>query len=63
MPQLSLTLALCSDEFYVSRFEVYEGMSELFEVSLWALSRNDNVDFDTIVGQPAELPDIDLDPW
>jgi len=39
----------------VRRFSVQEATSSLFTVSVWARSKNDSLDLDSIVGEPASL--------
>lgn len=51
---LSVELA-SGDTFDVREFTVSEKMSQLFEVRIVALSDNPNVDFESIVGQPAKF--------
>ena len=51
---LSVELA-SGDGFDVREFTVSEKMSQLFDVRLVALSDNPNVDFESIVGQPARF--------
>ena len=43
------------DTFDIREFSVHEQMSSLFNVSLVALSDNPNVDFESVVGQPARF--------
>ena len=55
-PNLSSRLALqvaSGDTLDVRRFDVTEQMSQLFDVSLVAMSPNENIDFDAVVGQKA----------
>jgi type VI secretion system secreted protein VgrG len=55
MPLLDLSFASGEDSLSVRRFSVREAMSTLFEVSVWAASRDENIDLRAIVGQPASL--------
>jgi type VI secretion system secreted protein VgrG len=43
------------DVFDIREFSVHEQMSSLFNVSLIALSDNPNIDFESVVGQPASF--------
>jgi type VI secretion system secreted protein VgrG len=53
MPLLQLSFASGEDSLAVSRFSVTEAMSSLFDVSVWARSPSEDIDFDAIVGKPA----------
>jgi type VI secretion system secreted protein VgrG len=53
MPVLELSFASGERSLDVRRFSVHEGVSSLFDLSIWAVSRNDNLDLDSIVGQAA----------
>ena len=55
MSILELWFSSGEDSLSVRRFSVHEQMSSLFSVSVWALSRNDDIDLETIVGQDASL--------
>jgi type VI secretion system secreted protein VgrG len=48
-----LSFASGEDTLSVRRFSVHEGVSSLFEVAIWAVSSNENIDLASIVGQPA----------
>lgn len=50
--RLALTVA-SGDNVDVRRFNVTEQMSQLFDVSLVLMSPNENIDFDSVVGQKA----------
>ena len=51
----SLSFASEHDSLTVRSFTVSERMSAPFEVSVTAMSRLDDIDFETIVGQPASF--------
>lgn len=51
---LSLKVA-SNDDLDVRQFSIEERISSLFTVSLVAVSRNDNIEFDAVVGQKASL--------
>ncbi len=53
MPQLELSFASGETSLSVRRFAVREGLSSLFSVSVWARSKNDDLDLESIVGQAA----------
>lgn len=55
MPLLELTFASGETSLTVRRFSVYEGLSTLFSVSVWAGSESPAVDLEALVGQPAGL--------
>ena len=51
---LEVTVA-SHDALDVRHFAVQEGMSQIFNITLTAVSRNANIDFDSIVGQDASF--------
>src|SRR6202035_1011656 len=51
----SLSFASEHDTLDVRRFNVTEKLSALFDISVVALSPLDDIDFETILGQPASL--------
>jgi type VI secretion system secreted protein VgrG len=51
---LSVTVA-SGDTLDVRQFSVEERISSLFTVSVVAMSKNESLDFDTVVGQPASF--------
>ena len=51
---LSVTVA-SGDALDVRQFSVEERISSLFTVSIVAMSKNESLDFDTVVGQPASF--------
>jgi len=53
MPLLELSFASGEDSLSVRRFSVHEGISSLFEIAIWAVSKNENLDLESIVGEPA----------
>ena len=53
MSILNLTLDGAGETLVTRRFSVQEGISNLFTVSIWAGSRNDSLDLDSIVGKSA----------
>ncbi len=53
MAQLELHFASGESSLSVRHFVVEEGISRLFEVQIVARSPNDNIDIESIVGQPA----------
>ena len=55
MSLLELAFASKEDSLSVRRFAVHEAMSSLFSVSIWARSPNDDIDLETLVGQPASF--------
>ncbi len=55
MSLLELSFADGETSLSVRRFSVYEGISTLFSVSIWAGSENPAVDLEALVGQPAGL--------
>jgi type VI secretion system secreted protein VgrG len=55
MPLLELSFAGGETSLSVRRFSVYEGISTLFSVAVWACSENPAVNLEAIVGQPAAL--------
>jgi type VI secretion system secreted protein VgrG len=56
MPQsLNLSFASAHDSLSVRHFTVTERISTLFDVSIVGLSSLDDIDFETIIGQPATL--------
>jgi len=55
MSLLELSFADGETSLSVRRFSVYEGISTLFSVSIWACSENPAVDLEALVGQPAGL--------
>ncbi|MCV0396011.1 MAG: type VI secretion system tip protein VgrG [Rhizobiaceae bacterium] len=50
-----LDTPLGPDKLVLSRFEGSEGMSEIFEFSIEALSRKNDVDADALLGKPASI--------
>ncbi len=52
---LKLAFAHGEDALDVRHFSIHEGMSELFEVSVLAISDDANIDIDDLVGQGAAL--------
>ena len=58
MPVLELTFASGDDSFSVRRFSVQESISNLFTVSVWACSPNQDVDLETIVGKAATFRSV-----
>src|SRR5689334_10322630 len=55
MTLLDLSFASGLDGLSVRQFAIAEGLSSLFEISVVALSRLDDIDFETVVGQGASL--------
>lgn len=55
MPILELSFASGEDTLSVRRFSIHEGVSNLFEISIWAASKNENIDLESIVGKSAGL--------
>ena len=55
MTLLDLSFASGLDGLSVRQFSIAEGLSSLFEISVVALSRLDDIDFETVVGQGASL--------
>src|SRR5512141_1124644 len=56
MPEsFNLSFASEHDSLSVRHFTISERMSAPFEVSLVAMSRLDDIDFETIIGQPASF--------
>jgi type VI secretion system secreted protein VgrG len=55
MELLALSFECGDDSLSVRRFAVREGISSLFEVSVWARSPNDELDLSAFVGRPAAL--------
>jgi type VI secretion system secreted protein VgrG len=53
MPLLELSFASKEESLSVRRFAVHEGLSTLFEVSIWAVSPYDDLDLEAIVGKEA----------
>src|SRR5262245_24151886 len=53
MPLLELSFASKEDSLSVRRFAVHEGLSTLFEVSVWAVSEFEDLDLEAIVGKEA----------
>src|SRR5690242_5696893 len=53
MPILELSFASGEESLSVRRFSVHEGISNLFEISIWAVSKNESIDLESIVGKPA----------
>jgi type VI secretion system secreted protein VgrG len=54
-PSLNLSFASEHDSLSVRHFTVTERLSALFDVSVVGLSPLDDIDFETIIGQPATL--------
>lgn len=50
-----LTTPLGQDVLAVTRFHVSEGLSELFDIAVDALSENEDIDFDTLIGQSCTI--------
>ena len=55
MPVLELSFASGETSLSVRRFSVREAASDLFTVSVWARSPNEDLDLGSIVGKPAGL--------
>ncbi len=55
MAVLELSFEAGETSLSVRRFSVQEAISTLFTVSVWARSRNDSLDLDSIVGKAASL--------
>jgi type VI secretion system secreted protein VgrG len=55
MALLELSLASKEDSLSVRRFAVHEAISSLFEISIMALSPNEDLDLESIVGGPFAL--------
>jgi type VI secretion system secreted protein VgrG len=53
MPLLELNFASGEDSLSVRRFSVHEGISNLFQASIWAVSKNEDLDLEALVGKPA----------
>ena len=53
MPLLELSFASGEDSLSVRRFSVHEGISGLFQASIWAVSKNEDLDLEALVGKPA----------
>lgn len=51
MSILNLTLDGAGETLVTRRFSVHEGISNLFTVSIWAGSKNDSLDLESIVGK------------
>ncbi len=54
-PSSTLSFASEHDSLSIRSFTVNDRMSALFDVSITALSRQDDIDFETIIGQPASF--------
>lgn len=54
MPELELTVA-SGEELAVRRFEAREGVSDLFTVDVYAMSRDPNVDLEGMIGKPTSF--------
>ena len=52
-PMLHLSFESGEDSLSVRRFIVHEGLSELFQVSVWARSPDDDLDLESFVGKAA----------
>jgi type VI secretion system secreted protein VgrG len=50
-----LTTPLGADALAISRFSISEGLSELFECSIDALSATEDVDFNSVIGQACTI--------
>src|SRR5262249_17751728 len=55
MPSLKLAFASGETSLDVRHFSVREGISQLFEVSIVAVSHNAEIDLEPIVGKPASF--------
>src|SRR5262245_25133147 len=55
MDLFDLSFECGDDSLSVRRFTVKEAVSSLFEISVWARSPNDDLDFDAFVGRPASF--------
>ncbi|MBI4704072.1 MAG: type VI secretion system tip protein VgrG [Deltaproteobacteria bacterium] len=55
MSLLELSTSLPAAALSVRRFAVREAVSELFEVSVWAVSADQDIDLDALIDQPASL--------
>jgi type VI secretion system secreted protein VgrG len=55
MPLLELSFASGEDSLSVRRFSVHEGISSLFQASIWAVSSNQSLDLEALVGKTAGL--------
>ncbi|KYF94236.1 type IV secretion protein Rhs [Sorangium cellulosum] len=55
MPLLELSFEDGESSLSVRRFAIQEAISSLFTVSVWARSRNESLDLDSIVGKAAAL--------
>ncbi len=55
MDLLSLWFESKEDSLSVRRFAIREAMSTVFEVNVWALSENDDIDLESIVGRAASF--------
>jgi type VI secretion system secreted protein VgrG len=55
MSVLELSFASGESSLSVRRFSVHEAISSLFSLSVWARSKNDNIDLESIVGKDAGL--------
>ena len=53
MPHLELTLAAGETSLSVRRFSIREALSALFEIEITALSPNEDLDLEAIVGKAA----------
>jgi type VI secretion system secreted protein VgrG len=51
----SFNTALGTDKLVLARFEVTEAVSELFEMRVEALSEDENIDFDRVIGRNASI--------
>jgi type VI secretion system secreted protein VgrG len=53
MPLLELSFASGETSLSVRRFSVHESISSLFEIAVWAVSKNESIDLESIVGAGA----------
>lgn len=53
MPVLDLSFASGESSLSVRRFAVREGISSLFDISIWARSTDPSIDLESLVGRPA----------
>lgn len=55
MPLFELSFASGESSLDVRRFSLHEGMSSLFEISIWARSKDADIDLESIVGKAASF--------
>ena len=53
MPLLELSFASGEGSLSVRRFSVQESVSSFFEIAVWAVSKDEDIDLESIVGKPA----------